>query len=69
MQKGLDWMDERLCVLCRAHPMDAEWRPFCSKRCKLQDLGRWADGSYRIPGAPATEQQDDDDDVRQFDDH
>ena len=25
------------------------WRPFCSERCKLQDLARWADGS--LPGA------------------
>lgn len=25
-------------------------RPFCSERCKLIDLGRWASGHYRIPG-------------------
>jgi endogenous inhibitor of DNA gyrase (YacG/DUF329 family) len=24
--------------------------PFCSDRCRLIDLGRWADGSYAIPG-------------------
>jgi endogenous inhibitor of DNA gyrase (YacG/DUF329 family) len=24
------------------------WTPFCSERCKLQDLARWADGSYRL---------------------
>jgi len=29
------------------HP---ECRPFCSERCKLADLARWADGTYRIPG-------------------
>ena len=22
--------------------------PFCSRRCKLVDLGRWVDGEYRI---------------------
>jgi len=22
--------------------------PFCSKRCKLIDLGRWMDGTYRL---------------------
>jgi endogenous inhibitor of DNA gyrase (YacG/DUF329 family) len=22
--------------------------PFCSERCRLIDLGKWADGSYRI---------------------
>jgi len=25
------------------------YRPFCSERCKLIDLGQWATGSYRIP--------------------
>lgn len=23
--------------------------PFCSKRCKLIDLGRWIDGSNNLP--------------------
>lgn len=23
--------------------------PFCSKRCKLIDLGRWIDGAYSLP--------------------
>lgn len=25
------------------------WRPFCSERCKLIDLGAWASGRYSIP--------------------
>ncbi|HVC12511.1 MAG TPA: DNA gyrase inhibitor YacG [Burkholderiales bacterium] len=25
------------------------WRPFCSERCKLIDLGNWACESYRVP--------------------
>ena len=25
------------------------FRPFCSERCRLLDLGQWADESYRIP--------------------
>jgi len=25
------------------------FRPFCSERCKLIDLGQWATESYRIP--------------------
>jgi uncharacterized protein len=25
------------------------WRPFCSERCKLIDLGQWANEEYRIP--------------------
>ena len=28
---------------------DSRFRPFCSERCKLQDLGLWATESYRIP--------------------
>ncbi|MGE3519081.1 MAG: DNA gyrase inhibitor YacG, partial [Vicinamibacterales bacterium] len=34
-----------LCVFCRKHPVEAQWRPFCSERCKLQDLANWADGT------------------------
>lgn len=26
------------------------WRPFCSKRCRLIDLGEWASENQRIPG-------------------
>jgi len=26
------------------------WRPFCSERCKLIDLGSWFDESNIIPG-------------------
>jgi len=25
-----------------------DWRPFCSERCKLADLGRWLSGDYRV---------------------
>ena len=25
------------------------YRPFCSERCKLIDLGQWAAGNYSIP--------------------
>ena len=28
------------------------WRPFCSERCKLIDLGQWASDGYAIPGDP-----------------
>ena len=26
-----------------------EFRPFCSERCRLIDLGAWSQESYRIP--------------------
>ena len=29
------------------------WRPFCSERCRVKDLGAWAAESYRIPAKPA----------------
>ncbi|MDA1232593.1 MAG: DNA gyrase inhibitor YacG [Planctomycetota bacterium] len=25
------------------------YRPFCTERCKLIDLGQWASGNYRVP--------------------
>lgn len=27
-----------------------KFRPFCSERCKLIDLGEWADEKRRVPG-------------------
>jgi endogenous inhibitor of DNA gyrase (YacG/DUF329 family) len=41
-------MPQAVCVLCRRHPVDPAWRPFCSERCRLQDLARWVDGTYRV---------------------
>ncbi|RFA30333.1 hypothetical protein CAI21_06925 [Alkalilimnicola ehrlichii] len=29
---------------------EARYRPFCSRRCKLIDLGAWFDGSNHIAG-------------------
>jgi endogenous inhibitor of DNA gyrase (YacG/DUF329 family) len=48
-----------LCVFCRRHPVDLAWRPFCSERCKLQDLARWADGTYRVAADPVTDTETD----------
>ena len=47
-----------LCVQCRRRPVDPAWRPFCSERCRLLDLARWADGSYRVPGEPVNDSAD-----------
>jgi endogenous inhibitor of DNA gyrase (YacG/DUF329 family) len=30
-----------------------KFRPFCSERCKLIDLGDWADEKHRVPGEDA----------------
>ena len=29
---------------------DQPWKPFCSERCKLMDLGEWATGGHNIAG-------------------
>ncbi|HEY3885757.1 MAG TPA: DNA gyrase inhibitor YacG [Vicinamibacterales bacterium] len=49
------------CVYCRQRTADPKWRPFCSERCKLADLGRWLRGEYRVPGEPVGEQDPADD--------
>ena len=44
--------DARMCVLCGQHPVNERWQPFCSERCRNEDLARWADGRYRVSGDP-----------------
>ena len=44
--------EAQLCALCGIRPVDARWRPFCSERCRNEDLARWTDGRYRIAGDP-----------------
>ncbi|HNR22029.1 MAG TPA: DNA gyrase inhibitor YacG [Steroidobacteraceae bacterium] len=34
---------------------EAPWRPFCSDRCRLIDLGAWLSEEHAIPGEPAPE--------------
>ena len=36
--------------------------PFCSRRCRIIDLGRWLGEGYRVPGATAAEAAAVDDD-------
>jgi len=40
-----------------------EFRPFCSHRCKLIDLGAWANDEYTLPtqDAPAADTSEYDD--------
>lgn len=48
-----------LTVKCPTCQKDVRWtetetfRPFCSERCKLIDLGEWAAEEKSIPGEPA----------------
>ena len=47
-------MNKVKCPTCQA---EIEWdkkntfRPFCSERCRLIDLGDWANETHRIPGS------------------
>ncbi len=37
------------CPACRKPvPADSRWKPFCSDRCRLVDLGRWFHEDYRV---------------------
>ena len=49
------------CPHCRK---EIEWignpfRPFCSERCKMIDLGAWANEEYRVPGEPPPSDEED----------
>jgi uncharacterized protein len=47
-------LKEVRCPSCRRMtPLEGNsYRPFCSERCKLLDLGNWASDRYRVPGPP-----------------
>ncbi|GBL47289.1 zinc-binding protein [Sulfuriferula multivorans] len=59
-------MKKPVTVTCPSCGALVEWtesnkfRPFCSKRCRLIDLGQWAAEGYRIPdaGKPESENAD-----------
>jgi len=36
---------------------ESRYRPFCSERCKLIDLGAWATERYRVPVDPLDEDE------------
>jgi len=46
-----------ICPVCKNITTWEEnpFRPFCSERCKLIDLGAWASGEYKLPGNQADE--------------
>jgi endogenous inhibitor of DNA gyrase (YacG/DUF329 family) len=39
--------------------VDNPYRPFCSERCKLIDLGEWASETYRVPSEEKPEENQD----------
>ena len=51
-------MKKNILIACPACGKKNTWhpenlfRPFCSERCKLIDLGDWADEKHRVAGDP-----------------
>jgi len=37
------------CGRLTIYSLENKFRPFCSERCRLLDLGAWAEESYRVP--------------------
>lgn len=36
---------------------DSSFRPFCSEKCRLIDLGQWLNESYTVPVQKLTEEE------------
>ena len=47
------------CLSC-GNPVQTEFRPFCSSRCKQLDLGRWFNEEYRVPIVETDDLNEDD---------
>lgn len=48
------------CPTCQAPVQwlpESRYRPFCSERCKLIDLGQWADEQHTIAALPETPEE------------
>ena len=37
------------CGTLAPYAPENRWRPFCSERCRVIDLGNWAAEAYRVP--------------------
>ena len=46
---------EKKCAIC-GKPQQAKFKPFCSQRCSMIDLGRWLGEGYKV--AANDDQQD-----------
>jgi hypothetical protein len=49
-----------ICPICKRKTTWEEnpWRPFCSERCKLVDLGKWVSDEYKIEGEKKEEEKE-----------
>ena len=57
-------MSKVRCLICDTpmpgSPQEYPDYPFCSRRCRIIDLGRWLGEEYRVPGKPAQADEGDD---------
>ncbi|WP_446808462.1 DNA gyrase inhibitor YacG [Methylomonas sp. 2BW1-5-20] len=42
------------------------FKPFCSERCKLIDLGDWATEAHKIPGPPLLDEDEESSDFESY---
>jgi endogenous inhibitor of DNA gyrase (YacG/DUF329 family) len=54
MRERTRWVICPTCGSRVAWVAESAWKPFCSERCKLIDLGEWASERYRVPAADDT---------------
>jgi len=53
------------CPICKKEvARHAQDFPFCSERCRLIDLGNWADGNYAIAAEPVSQNDREEGDKR-----
>ena len=50
------------CPIC-GKPAVQDYRPFCSRACADEDLGRWLGGRYLVPGERVAPQGEGDGDA------
>jgi uncharacterized protein len=51
------------CARCGAateYSLENKWRPFCSQRCRMIDLGKWAAEDYRVAEETREDRRGDD---------
>jgi uncharacterized protein len=50
---------EVTCPTCKKkfNYYNSEWRPFCTEKCRLIDLGHWLSESYTVPVQKLTEEE------------
>lgn len=48
-----------ICPICKTKTTWEEnpWKPFCSERCKMIDLGKWVLEEYKIAGRTEDKQE------------